>query len=72
MQILSTSKLLKTVTQLDFEVTHIRVTQKSLREETPLSDKPLLWLPYVIGQAIIFLPHGFFLSIFFYLLSFLA
>jgi len=28
-----------------------------------------LWLPYVIGQTIMFLPCGFFLSIFF---SFLA
>jgi len=29
----------------------------------------LLWLPYVIGQAIIFLPCGFFLLSFFFFFS---
>ena len=31
--------------------------------------KNFLWPPYVIGQAIIFLPCGFYLSFFFYLFS---
>jgi len=39
----------------------------------PLLDhfKTLLWPPYVIGQAIIFLPCGFFLSFIFYLSFFI-
>ena len=32
-------------------------------------EKFYLWLPYVIGQAIIFLPCGFYLSSFFFLFS---
>jgi len=55
---------------------HLRAQGLSKGDEHPTNTphgvwySTLLWSPYVIGQTIIFLPCDFYLSLFFFLLSF--
>ena len=54
---------------LDASKCHLVWMLASAKGPVFFSQGVLLWSPYVIGQTIIFLPCGYYLSIFFYFLA---
>jgi len=52
---------------LQYQQTHSRFSSTGLFKIATVHRRIFLWPPYGIGQAIIFLPCGFYLSFFFYI-----